>query len=333
MTVRSKFEPVLKHFTDKLGDQWAVALKTKLPYLLAGAATVGVAWQGAKLTLLFMSPATIPESPVPPSSLPPPTYAPVDAQRIVNAHLFGNFVLPAESVDPNNLPVSQLNLLLAGTMASPDPEAGFAIVGDNANSAKFYRVGSTISGSVRLHSVYSNLIVIDNAGKLETIKLPRGMLATLPSPVQNPITGNSPGETLRRAVNSNPNVLGELFRAQPVMVNGVQKGYRLFPGRDPIQFTRVGLQPGDLVTSVNGTVLDDIRRGTEVLNTLTSASTAQLVIERNGASQNLVLDMSQLNLPQGSASQSSSEKSATSESGPRSGGLSGRPAANSAKAK
>ena len=40
------------------------------------------------------------------------------------------------------------------------------------------------------------------------------------------------------------------------------------PGRNRQQFAKLGLQPGDLVLSVNGTPLDDPQRGMEIFNTI-----------------------------------------------------------------
>ncbi len=339
MTVSPKLPTIFHQLRKMDGKRLFELTKQKAPQLLTVIAAIGVTWQAAKLTWLFMTPASVAEAPMPPPQLPTVNFTPIDPQQIANAYLFGNPSATPTKVDPNNLPISQLNLLLAGTMAMPEPDQGFAIVGENASNAKFYRVGASINGNVRLHSVYSDRIVIDNNGTLEAVKLPRGLPTTLLPPsatsagLNMNTPSNTPGDTLRKMVNANPNVLGDLFRAQPVLVNGVQKGYRIYPGRDREQFTRIGLQSGDLVTSVNGSVLDDIRRGTEILNSLTSSTTAQITVERNGVSQSLVLDMSQLNLPGNTGSQSSSATSASSSLGPRSGGLSGLPSTNKASSK
>jgi hypothetical protein len=42
---------------------------------------------------------------------------------------------------------------------------------------------------------------------------------------------------------------------------------------------------------VNGTLLDDPNRGNEILQTLSSASSATLTVQRNGASQDLNLNL------------------------------------------
>jgi general secretion pathway protein C len=258
--------------------------------------------------------------------------AQANPQQIANAHLFG-VATAAGATDPNNLPQSQMSLVLAGTMALEDPEAGYAIVGDNAANGKFYRVGATINGAARLHSVYADRVIIDRNGTLETLILPRGAPSTALLPVaRTPVSSNSVGDNLRRLASSNPSALGELLRAQSVFSNGVQKGYRVYPGRDRQQFTRLGLQPGDLVTSINGSSLDDPTRGGEILNTLTASTTAQVTVERNGVNQQLSLDMAQLSLPDTSSTDSASSAAdgsgaaGSTSSTSRGGGFNGPPA-------
>lgn len=277
------------------------------PQIVAGLAVVGIAWQAAQLTWLFLAPQPEASPAIDPMTPSPPPANTVNPQNIADAHLFGIAGATSGSADPNNLPQSQTSLVLAGTMALDDPEAGYAIVGENAANAKFYRVGAIINGVARLHSVYADRVIIDRNGSLETLVLPRGVPSTAPVPAaRNVVTTNPVGENLRRLAASNPSALGELLRAQPVFSNGVQKGYRVYPGRDRQQFVRLGLQPGDLVTSVNGSTLDDPNRSGEILNTLTSSSTAQITVERNGTNQQLTLDMAQISVPDTTATDDSS---------------------------
>lgn len=283
------------------GTQWTELGARCAPQIVAGLAVVGIAWQAARLTWLLFTPGPAATSTLAPhSAAPQAASTALDPQVIANAHLFGTAATGSgAAADPSNLPATQMSLVLAGTMALDDPEAGFAIVGENAANAKFYRVGTAINAGVRLHSVYADRVIIDRNGSLETLVLPRGVPSSAPVPAaRNVLTSNNlVGENLRRIVTSNPNALGELLRAQPVFSNGVQKGYRVYPGRDRQQFTRLGLQPGDLVTAINGSALDDPNRSGEILNTLISSSTAQVMVERNGASQQLTLDMAQISLP------------------------------------
>jgi S1-C subfamily serine protease len=57
---------------------------------------------------------------------------------------------------------------------------------------------------------------------------------------------------------------------------------------------RLGLRPGDLVTAINGTPLDDPARGNEVFRTIGSSSEARITVMRNGRQQELTLNMGQI---------------------------------------
>jgi general secretion pathway protein C len=198
-----------------------------------------------------------------------------------------------------------MSLVLAGTIASDDPEKGFAIIGESAAAAKFYAVGTMVGGNVRLHAVYPDRVILDRGGSLEALVLPR-QASPVAAPPKAPVAANNVGgrfaENLRRVAETNPAALTEVIRPQPVFANGTQRGYRVYPGRSRQQFAKLGLQPGDLVTSINGTPLDDPTRGQEIMSALASSDRVTVTIERNGQSQQLTLNTAQISLPEGSES-------------------------------
>jgi general secretion pathway protein C len=79
-----------------------------------------------------------------------------------------------------------------------------------------------------------------------------------------------------------------------VFANGQQRGYRVYPGRNRQQFSKLGLMPGDLVTAINGTPLDDPARGMEILQSINSASEVTVTIERNGQSSQVSINNAQV---------------------------------------
>jgi general secretion pathway protein C len=78
------------------------------------------------------------------------------------------------------------------------------------------------------------------------------------------------------------------------MDHGRMNGFRVYPGRDRMAFMRLGLRPGDQVTAINGTPLDDRDRGEQILHTLGSSSEAHVTVIRNGQQQDLVLNIAQV---------------------------------------
>ena len=265
------------------------SLAGSAPLVISAGLAVLLAWQLVQLgwTLLGANQAPMPEpagdQPVPGGGTPG---AALNLQAIVNAHLFGvaGATTPAET-DPNAVATTRMNLLLLGTIARTDPGQGYAIIGESASSAKVYTVGKTITGGTKLHSVYPDRVILDRGGKLEALLLPKTFKGGgTPPPTARPAMAASPNlsQQIQAMAQGNPGAITQIMRPQPVFANGQQRGYRVYPGRDRQRFARLGLMPGDLVTEINGTPLDDPSRGMEILQSIDSASEVTVTVERNG---------------------------------------------------
>lgn len=276
-------------------DDW----RDSLPLWVSAGLVLVLAWQLVQLlwTALSAGPAAA-IAPADDARPAIPSGPPVDISGIVNAHLFGIAPVPGE-LDPSAAPATQMSLVLVGTIAQTDPEKGLAIVGESAAAARVYAVGKTIAGGARLHSVYPDRVILDRGGKLEALMLPRKFqgggappAATMAAPMRNP----EPmlGEQIRTLATQNPGAITEIIRPQPVFANGQQRGYRVYPGRNRQQFSKLGLMPGDLVTAINGTPLDDPARGMEILQSINSASEVTVTVERNGQSAQVNINNAQV---------------------------------------
>src|SRR5260221_7455339 len=218
--------------------------------------------------------------PAPDLNAPPP---PVQLATIASANLFGE--AKNTSVDAN-APQTTVQLLLSGVLAVPDPKRGLAIIGPTAAAGWLYRVGSALPGGVSLYAVYADRVLISRGGVIESLLLPKQLQ---PAPAVVASTGQNPAQRLAALAQGNGALLGGLVRAQAVLAGGKLSGYRIFPGgrANLTTFTQLGLRPGDLVTAINGTPLDDVNRGNEILQTLSSAASANLTVQRNGQSMDL----------------------------------------------
>jgi general secretion pathway protein C len=281
-------------------QQWLDRASRTVPQLLSVVLVIAIAWQLVQLTWLLLGTRqeaqSLPE--------PAPVAAPIaqaqgpDVDAIANAHLFGEPQAEEQSVA--DAPQTQMNLLLSAVFASSDPQKGIAIIGESAASANVYAVGDAVRSGTKLHAVYPDRVILDRSGKLEALALPTQSLAGIQIS-QAPKPGRQPPsefqESLRRIAETNPHAFAEIIRPQPVFANGVQRGYRVYPGRNRQHFARLGLQPGDLVLAVNGTPLDDPQRGMEIFNTIGSSDRVTVTVERNGQSQDLSLNTAQVGLP------------------------------------
>jgi general secretion pathway protein C len=287
----------LNEFQNLTPQQWLERASHTLPRAVMVVLVIAIAWQLVQLTWLLLDRGPQPQ----PIATPPPTsMAPVqkgvDIQAIVNAHLFD---VPASAPPPDaaNAKPTQANLVLTAVFASPDPDKGLAIIGESAQAARVFAVGGAVQPGLRLHQVYPDRVILDRAGSMEALSLPKRGTGALvinrpPPPPQNQFVSN-----LRQMAETNPSAFAEIIRPQPVFANGVQRGYRVYPGRNRAQFSKLGLVPGDLVMSINGTPLDDPQRSMEIFNTMGSSDRVTVTVERNGQSQELTLNMAQLTLP------------------------------------
>jgi general secretion pathway protein C len=291
----------LHEFQNLTPQQWLDRASHTAPQVVMVVLVVAIAWQLVQLTWLMLDrgPQPLSATAPPPMNIPP-VRSGVDVQAIVNAHLF-DVPDAATPQDAASAPDTQLNLVLSAVFASEDPAKGLAIIGESAQAAKVFAVGSAVRQGTKLHAVYIDRVILDRSGNLEALSLPKrtsgALVINRPAAAQNQFTDN-----IRRIAESNPSAFAEIIRPQPVFANGVQRGYRVYPGRNRQQFSKLGLVPGDLVLSINGTALDDPQRGMEIFNTIGSADRVTVTVERNGQSQELTLNMAQVSLPDANAS-------------------------------
>jgi general secretion pathway protein C len=287
----------LREYQELSPQQWLERASRTLPRILSIVLIVAIAWELVQITWLLLQPGpdTAPIAIAPSATALNAKPKSVDVPRIINSHLFG----VAEAEAPQNVenaPPSQTNLVLSAVFAAEDPAKGMAIIGESAQNSDVYAVGAAVRPGIQLHQVYPDRVILDRNGQLETLALPKELSAGVISrPAPQP--QNQTVEKIRRIAETNPAALAEIVRPQPVFANGVQRGYRVYPGRNRQQFARLGLQPGDLVLAINGTPLDDPQRAPEIFNTMGSADRVTVSVERNGQTQDLTLNFAQLSLP------------------------------------
>ena len=251
-----------------------------------------------QIALPFISkPLKVPE-PVVTTAPPRAQHSGADIQTVVAAHLFG--VPPAASQDEGSAPQSSANLLLAGTVATQDPKHGVAIISEGGAPSKVYSVGERVGGA-SLHSVYLDHVILDRAGALETLLLPRELPPSRGGPAVARRAGGDPRtvaavDNIRKMVQQDPGILDQVMRTVASYDNaaGKLRGFRAYPGRNRAIFSKLGLKAGDLVTAINGTPLDDPQRSQDVFNTIQTSDHVTVTIERGGQRQDITLNIAQV---------------------------------------
>ncbi len=224
-----------------------------------------------------------------------------DYSALTESHLFGEAAeqaapLVAAVVDA---PDTTLSLTLRGILSKEADLNGSVIIEGSRGDSKTYFTGQEIDNAdgATLHSVYFDRVLLDRSGRLETLRLPKEHTASTGAPMgmaMPPMPQSDSMAPLREVISDNAGRLTEIIRPIPHVQEGQIVGFRVNPGRDRAGFEALGFQPGDVVTDINGTVLDDPSQGLAVFQALGEATQANVTVLRDGVPQILVIDTSQL---------------------------------------
>ena len=272
-------------------EQWRTLIASRGPTLAAGALALALAAQAAVIVTDLAGEGA---PPAPMHALWRPRGKALDVAAIVNSHLFGSAPAGTGALG-THAPRTDLPLVLTGVIADRDPHTGMAILGPSPAAAKVYAVGDSIPGGARLAAVLPRKVLLDRNGHLESLALPQQEAAAAPPPTAAlPTSAPLFVQRMRELVARRPDLVSDLLRPEPVFSGGRQLGYRVYPGNDPQAFAQLCLKPGDLVTAINGTPLDDPAQDQQILSTLGSSSQASVTVLRNGRQQVLTLNLAQV---------------------------------------
>ena len=151
-------------------------------------------------------------------------------------------------------PETTLNLVLTGRVTGPK---GSAILRTPDNKEASYRVGDEVIDDVDLHAVNKDFVVLSVNGELQRLTFERenlGVLQTKPQEQQLAATNNT--ITARDALSGAD--LGTLFQNVSLarsVKDGQLVGYTVRSKNSGLDLSQFGLNKGDIVTEISGTVL------------------------------------------------------------------------------
>jgi general secretion pathway protein C len=209
--------------------------------------------------------------------------APSVLANIASTRLWG--ALPVATA-PTVTQDTRLPLTLRGILSGQ----GLAII-ETSGNARVYRIGDTLPGGAHLHDVLVDHVLIDRAGVIERLALPRATLAQAPLSSSGPANMPAPPANLGKLLQQSPAELSKSFRLSPVSEGGKLRGYRLRALRDPEVLKNAGLQADDILVSVNGTSLTQANDLPKFIKNLRTATAIDAVVLRNGSEIPLHLNL------------------------------------------
>jgi general secretion pathway protein C len=216
-------------------------------------------------------------------------------QSIADWHVFGDATVEVVALPKEvNAPKTRLRLELLGVMAASKAENSSAIIAPKGGAGENYRIGEVVQGRTKLAAVHQDKVILDSNGKLETLKfdLTRGQnirRSSQPTPAQKKSqsrgslkerfrkvrSASDAVSLLRKEVANNPaGALKQL--GLETAANG--SGYKV--SNSGSMLTQLGLQPGDIILSVNGQTLGNLDDDQHLLEQVSSSGQARLEIQR-----------------------------------------------------
>ncbi len=206
----------------------------------------------------------------------------------------------AKAPDMSSEPVrTSLHAQLMATVLANRPEWSMCTLRDlTANDTSVYMVGDTFMGATVLEIQDLKAIIV-NGGHREFIDLDAaGTGAATPIAAATPKVTADGIKKLddkhyqieRSTVNSalaNLNDLAMQARIVPSFKNGQANGFKLFSIRPDSLYSKIGVQNGDVIQSINGLDMNSPDKALEAYTKLRDAPSLDLQIERGGQTMSM----------------------------------------------
>jgi type II secretion system protein C len=255
-----------------------VALSTVLGFLLLWNAGVN------PMKWFTRSPQQAPEAQTKTVQSAPPTRWP---QAIDGAE--PQAMKPLTGTD-SSISEKPLRLLLAGTLPGRNAFEGTALIGVARENVQTYAAGSILVNGARLAEIHSRYVVLERNGR--SAKLYLQNLRDTPAAeaaVSNLLSVGGP-QKIKPAVATVVEPITDYLRPSPVYDGANLRGYEVYPGKRGGVFYQMGLQSGDVITSIEGMPLNDPAQAFEMFRQLMDGVALAATVNRKGNIQRLTLD-------------------------------------------
>ncbi len=253
-----------------------------------------------------------------PNKVGDPTHQAVDIQAVVQRHLFGEMgAASATSVQATTVETRLPLELQAVFVATETNKDSRAIVAEKGSMGRLYRLGTELPGEATLEEVHGNHIIIARGGSRERLNFPR-LDASLASPMNampeatyydtpvdypppevmseeipqydQPIPPEpvpvvpepAPAETLedyQARLSADPQGALDDLGVSAVATDSAQ-GYRVGDLAQSPRLRQAGLQPGDVIVSVNGKPVGNVESDRMELAGVLAQGSARIEIQR-----------------------------------------------------
>jgi len=221
---------------------------------------------------------------------------------ILAKHLFGEAGAAPLERETDNEPAVQtrLPLELQSVFVADSAEESAAIVAQRGKPSKLYAVGDNLPGNAELVEVLTDRIVLRRAGVRETLMFPKSsssQMVAMPEEPEPDFGGDlQPDPQIRSDEEPPVDPAAVLEEYQSKLADDAQGtlselgieavddseagGYRIGDVSSSPYLRQTGLQPGDVILSVNGRAVGDIQQDRLELENIMAQGSARIEVQR-----------------------------------------------------
>lgn len=198
---------------------------------------------------------------------------------------------------------TKLNLKLVGSFASDNKDLGYAIIA-KGKKQEVYSVGDELLGlnNVKLIGVYPERVILNNKGRQEALYMfPEGeaITAAVSQPKASPVKKKPvsiKSDLSNRVTELRLQKISDAIRFSRKTKDGKMLGFRVLPGRNRKAFEQTGLKLNDVITAIDGQILDNLKVANTVYQEKKNATQASLSILRGEEELTIDVDLNNINL-------------------------------------
>jgi general secretion pathway protein C len=196
-----------------------------------------------------------------------------------------------EKVDVADLKKTELKLKLWGTVTGGTAETYAVIEDTKLRKQTLYRVNDTVQTAV-VKEIHREKVILEVEGTYEVLEMEkiksastaasrrtRSTSRTERNPVQSNVTLKR--EKIESAVND-LNTLMKQIRIRPHFKDGKPDGLTISGIRSKSIFSDMGLRNGDVITGVDGNMIESVDDALKLYESLQSATSVQVQLRRRG---------------------------------------------------
>ncbi|MBE0472546.1 MAG: type II secretion system protein GspC [Methyloprofundus sp.] len=196
-----------------------------------------------------------------------------------------------------NIQDTRLSLTLLGVIKQA--EHSVAII-ERGRESLVLTVGELVQPNVSLIEIGNDYVVLLHRGKHERLAMEDragGLITGEVKPVDDLSLSSAEQQRLQQInseIRENPMRMGNYVRFKGVKKNDAWVGIEVSPRREHKIFEAMGLKPGDLIKSINGTQIQELADAPTLWNRFLQESRFDLQVERNGLLETISVDLTNI---------------------------------------